>query len=271
MLVKKVVSDEEFRLAQENKDNQHIIKYVLGKFGRRLRRDERKACGLLGLWHALEYHDDSYGRKFTTSLYKFMSWEVQKFTQERDRNTSQTVQISNKYLQREVSPTQIYAQDCIDSLKEPWQKKIIHQYFMKGMNLTEIGRENCYSKQYAQQRFASAMDELKRVCGVFTKEEQKNIFGAIMKDNVINVGSLTVDEVKKVFDTLRHLVSVGKVLAPFIPNFNPALIDMVTAFVDKVEPFAENTDALALMNFLLSLFEKKTPAEVLVGLKAFAV
>lgn len=74
LVKKKQIPNIEFETAYQNIDNKKIINSFYKKYRKRLSVDEIKSCGLIALWKCLQCHDSSK-QKFTTSLYRFMTWE----------------------------------------------------------------------------------------------------------------------------------------------------------------------------------------------------
>ena len=71
----KKISDKEFEEAYKNTDNRNMIRMVCASFSNTLSSDILESCGMLALWKCLRSHDEKYGQKFTSSLYRFVRWE----------------------------------------------------------------------------------------------------------------------------------------------------------------------------------------------------
>lgn len=163
MVTKKQVTNEDIQNALKNPDNKGIIKGVTSKF-KLLSKDDRHLCGLHGLWKALQYHDDSYNQKFTTSLYTFVQWEClksmeqiykKKFSfheQSLDDIVEETPEITGEDIEH-----LLVRLDGMDSQ----QKKIIKQYFFEKNTLAQLGKLNGCSAESARQRLKKAIAQLK--------------------------------------------------------------------------------------------------------------
>ena len=142
------ITDEEFEEALRNKDNIRIIKSVTKKYSGQLSEDTQKSCGLHGLWRCIKNHDDSYGRKFTTSLFMHVDWECKRELCAQNRKPLLSLGESDGQI--ESPPPNKDVSEILDSLTEN-QKKIMHQRFFENKTLEEIGKSEGYSKEAARQ------------------------------------------------------------------------------------------------------------------------
>ena len=156
----KHVTDEEFETAYNNQDNKNIIKAVTKKYSGRLSEDIQTSCGLHGLWRCIQSHDDSYGRKFTTSLFIHVDWECKR--ELTSLNKKKTGCLGD--LDEDVAcPTSsVPRSEILDSLPEK-QKEIMYQRFYENRTLEEIGKKQGYSKEAARQNINKIIAKLREI------------------------------------------------------------------------------------------------------------
>lgn len=183
----RIVTDEDVRLAYfggdcpESKkaasDNRGIIRGVGRRYSRTLSSDEIESCGLIAIWRCLNQHDDSYGRKFTSSLHQFMVWECNRAIGQRkpSRKKKNPDMYYHIGLKRHFDgPTdEIYdeeSEELIGHIKESLNsmsypvKCMVRDYFYRNKTLKEIGRINGYTKEAARQKVGDAVNSLSQVC-----------------------------------------------------------------------------------------------------------
>ena len=144
----KNVTDKEFEEAYSNQDNKNIIKAATKKYSNKLSEDAQKTCGMHGLWRCIQNHDDSYGRKFTTSLFIHVDWECKREIGVMNRKAMSSlgendIDIPSPAVSGEYS-------EILETLPEK-QKKIMYQRFFENKTLEEIGKSEGYSKEAARQ------------------------------------------------------------------------------------------------------------------------
>ena len=144
----KNVTDKEFEEAYSNQDNKNIIKAATKKYSNKLSEDAQKTCGMHGLWRCIQNHDDSYGRKFTTSLFIHVDWECKREIGVMNRKPMSSLgendsDIPSPAVSGEYS-------EILETLPEK-QKKIMYQRFFENKTLEEIGKSEGYSKEAARQ------------------------------------------------------------------------------------------------------------------------
>ena len=159
---KKVITEADFNEAYKNTDNQNIIHSVLKKYYNALDVDTLKNCGLKALLRCLESHSEEYKTKFTSSLYRFTTWEC-----ERERKAAETQSERFKPMElfdipvgngREAS----IFDDLNDVLPEE-HASIIKMKFEEDRTLEEIGKHFGYTKEAARQKLKSALTTLREV------------------------------------------------------------------------------------------------------------
>lgn len=157
----KVVSNEEFETALNNKDNALLIYSITNKY-RGLDAETKRECGLTALWRALQKFDASYGQKFTSSLYRFVHWECRRFL----------AKVKNKRTFVRVGPIE---QEDVSELENAefverymkllpaYNREIIQAYYFEDKSLTEIGRLFKMNKAKVRLKLDESMKMLKRL------------------------------------------------------------------------------------------------------------
>lgn len=193
---RKTVTNDEFNEAYKGgkspesranaSNNRGILRSVTKRFLRsgRLDEDECSSCEMVALWRCLQYHDSTFGQKFTTSLYRFCHWECCRASSKK-RHKSEAYRISREELplvarhavdehdtwseERYIDIEQVDSLDEIfsrlEKLPYAWQKNIVKQYYLLGLSHEEIGFMNGgYSKETARLKLDQALSELKLSC-----------------------------------------------------------------------------------------------------------
>jgi RNA polymerase sigma factor (sigma-70 family) len=136
---------------------------VICGFGIKIPKHAHDDIMQTALLKCLENHDDSYGQKFTTSLYRFTVWECRRFLRNR-RNTlslSSVPELSVTVCDRHEDVEHIL--ECLDLISES-DRSLVEQRFIMGMTLREIGALRGYTRQTAMKKVRRAVARLKRVC-----------------------------------------------------------------------------------------------------------
>lgn len=170
-LIRKPVSDEQMERALANSDNANIIRSVLQKFAGQLHEDDLYTCGLHALWRALQYHDDSYGQKFTTSLYKFTDWECKRELRRQKNEKKNMVPLATEgeiVLMPQVPEddhrdTMRQVQECMRSLPLPDQK-LLQAYYIDQFTMDEIAALFDLSKEGVRQKLEDTVKKLRNYC-----------------------------------------------------------------------------------------------------------
>lgn len=166
-----IIGDEQSEKAAS--DNRNIIFSVLKHYSQKLTPDELKSCGQIGLWKCLQYHDDSRGQKFTTSLFRFTRWECrqairEKFGRRKERDDSFFLPIFERHLdtQCELPPDGKleHIRECMEQLSL-WEKKLIKAYYLEGKTIDQIsGKPGCsLSKEATRQHIEKALVSLQEI------------------------------------------------------------------------------------------------------------
>jgi DNA-directed RNA polymerase specialized sigma24 family protein len=183
---RRAISNQEFEKALLNSDNANIIKAVTQRFLGVLSSEDLKACGLQALWRCLQYHQDRFGQKFTTSLHRLTDWECK-----RELRKQRGGKINGK-IKRAAVIVPLYDQavfvfpededflgnnlynplnEDLEHIRErmkhlpfEWQRKVVEQYYFRHMTMEQIGKANGYSKEAARQKLKKTMVLLRRLC-----------------------------------------------------------------------------------------------------------
>jgi RNA polymerase sigma factor (sigma-70 family) len=166
MANRRKVSNEEYSQAYENKEYKRVIGRVVGRYVKVLDKDERIIAGLIGLQRCLEYHDESFGQKITTSLWRFTDWECKRILKAKKSKmkmvNESSISIDSLPNTKEVSEETLFVRECLPFLNEI-DRKVINQYYFDGRTFEEIGQINGYSKETARKKVNKGLDNLKKI------------------------------------------------------------------------------------------------------------
>jgi len=154
----KHVTNEEFEKSYKNQDNKNIIKAATKRYSNKLSKDAQESCGMHGLWRCIQNHDDSYGRKFTTSLFIHVDWECKR---EIGIMLRKPLSFLGEGDEEIASPS---ASGDFSEILEPLpekQKEIMYQRFYENRTLEEIGKKQGYSKEAARQNINKIISKLR--------------------------------------------------------------------------------------------------------------
>jgi len=162
---KRTVTDHEFQTALDSIDNQNIIHSVCGRFTGRLSPDELKQCGLDGLWYALQSHDPTYRRKFTTSLHQFVEWECQNAMTAKYGDNIPAESLQRNMITIENSPLEaIETADEVEaylSHLKPKHAAMLKDRYMYGFTLRELADKYGYTPQGIQYLVEKSLNRLR--------------------------------------------------------------------------------------------------------------
>lgn len=153
------VSSDEIRLALANPENQKIIKAVQRRYQAALSKAELESASITGLWKALQGHNELFGQKFTSSLYRYVNWEC---GQELLRNKRR---VSLDEIEEPAQPQSVdlvELNELLDRLP-PFLGTPVRQYYLERMTLKEIGLANGYSYETARQKIRKGILALKKM------------------------------------------------------------------------------------------------------------
>lgn len=117
---KRKISNEEFETAYSNIDNKKIINSFLKKYSNVLSYEDIYSCGMIALWKCLQLHDNTK-QKFTTSLYRFMTWECMQNIVKNNKKPHISIN-NNQY--GYLDETNLLIDDIIQQLDTKQQKTI---------------------------------------------------------------------------------------------------------------------------------------------------
>jgi len=176
---------EKFLEACKNPNYLRIINKVQQKYRNIIPEHNLKSCALVCLWNCLKSHDDKYGQKFTTSLWRRAEWackqELKKILKHKKevtntidyRNTDEQSIIDNAhikcgaFLSEGISHQDQSIKEYIELLPQI-QKKFIIAYYYDRKTMTEIGVDNNCSYNFVRKTIKMAHQQLKE------KMEQDN-------------------------------------------------------------------------------------------------
>lgn len=158
--MRRKVSNEEFELALANKDNKNIINSFAWKYRHVLDPDDIKSCGLYALWRCLQYHSNDFKRKFTTSLFMFLTFEFSRLYNKPKNESVKPVIYQDDYLKLDNKEFIDYYLGKIS--KDSAQ--LISQYFLHGLSLREISKTSHQTKKEIQARLDLALEEFRKQC-----------------------------------------------------------------------------------------------------------
>jgi len=190
---RRAVSDAEFERAlygvagdeaslRAAADNRNVIKGVLRKYGKQLAKDDLHTCGLNALWRTLQYHQDKYNQKFTTSLHRFTDWECKRELRKKRGGRGRVKPVEVPYADmlniaaRDNSNSSFriggcdpadddlrHVTECIDLLDDDLQREVIRAYYFEHLTMEQIGKRNGYSKETARKNLRAAVDALREL------------------------------------------------------------------------------------------------------------
>jgi RNA polymerase sigma factor (sigma-70 family) len=139
---------------------------VIRRFGAAIPPHGRDEIMNAAMFRCLRRHRGDL-RRLTSSLHEFTEWECYNFVRSRSRAEERFVSLAD--VDEPASPATPHADDiecvyeCMNVMDE-WEREIVIQYYIFGMTLREIGRENGYSHTAARDRLTRALDRLRTLC-----------------------------------------------------------------------------------------------------------
>lgn len=158
--VRKPVSDEQMRRALADSNNTNIIKKVLKKYIKLIHEDDLDNCGLHALWRALQYHDDAFHQKFTTSLYRFTEWECRRELRRQKNARKHQVSLGDEIEdarslraedQDKRHEEMTYVRECMQLLSQD-QRQLVEEYFIEQWTMDEIAALHGMAKESVRQK-----------------------------------------------------------------------------------------------------------------------
>lgn len=169
MTQRRKVSNEEYEAALANQDYSNVTKSIANQYAKCLEPEVIADACADALWRCLQYHREGFNQKFTTSLCRFLHWELRRAyrkaqkRQPKDKMLSLSVgNIDVEVTSCDLSKLSAF-NDCLSSLTNK-QKKVLSEYFLERRSLKEIADNSgeCYEK--IRKRFKRALERLKEYC-----------------------------------------------------------------------------------------------------------
>jgi RNA polymerase sigma factor (sigma-70 family) len=153
------VTNEDFDNAIADTDNLKIINSVCSRYKGELSEDVLKACGLKALWQCLKSHDETYNRKFTSSLYQFVHWRCK--DQVRRQQTNGHLELSGDVVDSSLPILDVLIiQEYLEMLPENY-RKVVYGKFFESKTYAEMGREMRCSRENVRQLLDRALERLR--------------------------------------------------------------------------------------------------------------
>ncbi len=160
-----MVSNSQFEAALADPDNRGVLRGVSRYYAAQLSADERRSCCLLALYRAIQGHRDGLGQKFTTSLYRFASWELSREAKRAGKTRPHCREAPEPPARAErFDPEDLEHVLARMGLLQDWEREIVQMRFLSGMSVTDIAKAKGYSRQTASWRLGRAMGRLRSVC-----------------------------------------------------------------------------------------------------------
>lgn len=161
---RKKISDSEFNIAFNNQDNQRVIKSVLSKYRYKLDEHTLESCGLSALWKCLQSHDYSFSTKFTSSLWKFTTWECRREiakVHNKNHNTEQSIDpFADLIPDKDIQSYEIT--DYSSVLSDDEQQALSYR-FVDGMTLLEVGQKFGFTREAARLKIKRAIEKIRKL------------------------------------------------------------------------------------------------------------
>lgn len=157
-----MITSNQINEALENLDNKKIIKKVANKYKDRLSRDELDSCAINAVWLTLQNHKAEFGTKFTSSLYRHMTWECMNAIKA-NRHQYMLTDIPEGISE---TPDNSFTKEMLHRLTKK-QRELIEERFFLGMTYKEIASKHSWSKAGAKNAVDRILDELRMMCGVY--------------------------------------------------------------------------------------------------------
>lgn len=171
MAQKRIVSNEEYTKAYNNKDNRNIIQSYIKKYRKSLPWDVRKSTGMYALWRCMQYHEEGHGQKFTTSLCRFLGWEFNRQWQKYSKQ-KESVSYCDGFANKKADDGFFKLFEDSDALYEylayldESDAQLVEDYFVKGLSVKKIAENNGEAYDKACKRFKRVLQELKLIVNV---------------------------------------------------------------------------------------------------------
>jgi RNA polymerase sigma factor (sigma-70 family) len=170
LLVRRKVTEEEFKEALQDKDNKKVMNKILSQYSNVIPSEDLEACGMDAVWRCLGYHKKEKGNKFTTSLWRFVHWECcRQLKRIKRQNRLHTINFSTIETQ-DTFEIPVIRDKEIESVREAvnslnhHHKEYIQQFYFERRTLKEIATMQGCSKETVRTRIKQAIKELTKLC-----------------------------------------------------------------------------------------------------------
>jgi hypothetical protein len=152
---------DNLELALKNKSYLRLCKSVLVKHN--IPPAEHEDRTVQAIWKTFKKHDNRIGR-FTSSLYRYITWECLLYLKEVRENSMGHVRISSDIIdKRTISPESI--EDTTKQL-EPIHRDILQQFYLGGATKKALRKEYNLEEKEFNELFKEALRNLKDIYGV---------------------------------------------------------------------------------------------------------
>lgn len=169
------VTDEMVREALGDSDVRSLMFSEGAKYAKILDGDQIESASYEALMKALSYHREEFGQKFTTSLYRFLHFELKREVGHALRLRSGQVDVDVSDVAAEPDP------DDVDELERVRRERIrpvleaarrylpkdiqtvVNQHFFEQMNFEEIAQFNGFTRETARQKLDYGIQRLQTV------------------------------------------------------------------------------------------------------------
>lgn len=159
---KTFISNRDFERAKANTDNANIIKSIIVSFSKDVDESTLEACGDIGLWKCLKSHDPTKGNKFTSSLYRYVTWECLNALSEH-RKMLTNFDADKCYYENSFDV--VVFNDILDSLSQK-EKRVLLSRFLEKKTLREIGEEEGCSQYKVKKILQKTIEKITENFGV---------------------------------------------------------------------------------------------------------
>jgi hypothetical protein len=159
------VSNEAYEQAWSDAHNRRIIASVSRPYRDRLPPEEITFRGQIALFKCMKKHEECRGNKFSTSLHRYVSWELEKGLRDYARETNRHPPLPSVEDFMLVAPNNglsVEVRDCLMKMSNEY-RLVLEQTYMEGMSLREIEVKNGYSRQTAYRILNQAREIFKEI------------------------------------------------------------------------------------------------------------
>lgn len=155
------------KLTKEQQDNHKTMRKVTNKYTSILDEEEIKSCMLQATLRCLKHHEENRGNKFTTSLWRFITWECKREASKKYKALQNKPISMDDFKNFDVPGDKEGEEienirDCISLLPDN-DKQLIQEYYFDKRTMEEIGTAHNYTKEAARQKIKKAVSKLKEL------------------------------------------------------------------------------------------------------------